>query len=78
VIGDVELDNVGVTSGPISARNVFRRSTRRPASATPAPALASVRANCAPRPLEAPVTSATRPEIDIAAHPLAPDKGAGT
>jgi hypothetical protein len=45
-----------------SARNVFRRSMRRAASTTAAPAWLSVRANCAPRPLEAPVTKATRPE----------------
>ena len=31
-------------------------------STTPAPAAASERANCAPRPLEAPVTKATRPD----------------
>jgi hypothetical protein len=52
-------------SASISARSVFSRSTRRAASTTPAPARARVRANCAPRPLEAPVTKATRPDKSI-------------
>ncbi len=49
-------------SPSIRARSSLSFSTRRLASTTAAPARASVRANCAPRPLEAPVTKATRPE----------------
>ena len=52
-------------SPSISARSVFRRSMRRAASTTPAPEAASTRANCAPRPLDAPVTKATRPDRSI-------------
>jgi hypothetical protein len=37
------------------------RSARRATSATAAPLPASARANCCPSPLDAPVTSATRP-----------------
>ena len=40
--------------------NSLSRSVRRATSATAAPLSASARANCAPSPLEAPVTSATR------------------
>ena len=45
----------------ISARSSFKRSTRREASTTLAPAAASVCAKRAPRPLDAPVISATLP-----------------
>ena len=46
----------------ICARSSLSLSTRRLASTTAAPACASVRANWAPRPPDAPVTKATRPE----------------
>ena len=49
-------------SPSMRARSSLSLSTRRLASTTPAPAAASVRANCAPRPLDAPVTNATRPD----------------
>jgi hypothetical protein len=63
-IGHVELDHVGVAALAFDARAQLLelRSTRRLASTTAAPARASVLANWAPRPLEAPVTKATRPE----------------
>ena len=46
----------------ISSLSALSRSTRRATSATAAPLSASALANCLPSPLEAPVTSATRPE----------------
>ena len=52
-------------SASISARSAFRRSMRRAASTTPAPAALKVLANCAPSPLDAPVTKATRPDRSI-------------
>src|SRR5262245_4863594 len=45
----------------ISSFSALSRSTRRATSATAAPLSESARANCVPSPLEAPVTSATRP-----------------
>src|SRR5580704_3760787 len=57
-----------------SACRDLRRSARRAAIATDAPAAASVRAKWTPRPDEAPVTSTTLPErsnrLDIADAPL--------
>ena len=49
-------------SASISARKALSISTRRLANTTAAPAAAKVFANCAPKPLEAPVTKATRPD----------------
>jgi hypothetical protein len=46
----------------MSMRNDLSLSIRRLAKTTAAPALAKVRANCSPKPLEAPVTKATRPD----------------
>ena len=49
-------------SASIWARRSLSFSTRRLARTTAAPARDSARANCAPRPLDAPVTKATRPD----------------
>jgi hypothetical protein len=57
MIGDVQLDHMGVAALAVNgARSSLSFSTRRLASTTAAPAAARVRANCAPRPLDAPVT----------------------
>ena len=51
---------------PFEVRNTdFTPHVRRLANTTPAPAAARVRANCAPKPPEAPVTKATRPDKSI-------------
>src|SRR4029079_16586389 len=51
-----------------SAENAASRSARRATNATAAPLSAKARANCWPRPDDAPVTSATRPfKLNISA-----------
>src|SRR5690606_6165045 len=57
----METANALAPSPCNSSCNCFSGSRRRPASTTSAPAFASVRAKCAPRPPAAPVTSALRP-----------------
>src|SRR5438094_5306228 len=52
-------------SGPYSSAADTSDSTRMSATATPAPARASVSASARPSPLDPPVTSATRPERSI-------------
>jgi hypothetical protein len=53
--------SAGTAAPSTSLARSSRRSTRRAASATRAPAPASVRATAAPSPDDAPVTNATRP-----------------
>ena len=48
-----------------SLASACKRSTRRAASTTVAPALAKDVANCTPKPLEAPVMNATLPVKSI-------------
>jgi hypothetical protein len=62
-VGHVELDHMGVAALALDAgAQVLQLVDAAEASTTAAPERASVFANWAPRPLEAPVTKATRPE----------------
>jgi hypothetical protein len=62
-VGHVQLDHMGVAAGALDlGTQALEAVDARPASTTAAPERASVLANCAPSPLEAPVTRATRPE----------------
>ena len=63
-VGDVAGDRQAGAAVLFDApRESARRSARRAAAATLAPAAASISAKCSPMPQDAPVTSATWPEM---------------